>query len=63
MAADDVYEMLLCATCGRALSGDPDQDPTGDAGDPICGECERERDFLVLDVADGELDGRIDRHR
>ena len=50
---------LVCATCGRALDGDGDEDPTGDAGRPICGECARERDFFVLDVADGELDGRI----
>jgi hypothetical protein len=51
---------ILCATCGRILTGDPDEDPTGDAGQPICGECARERDFFVLDVADGELDGRLD---
>jgi hypothetical protein len=51
---------ILCATCGRALTGDPDEDPTGDAGQPICGECARERDFFVLDIADGELDGRLD---
>ena len=49
----------VCATCGRALDGDPDDDPTGDAGEPICGECARERDFLVLDLADGELDGEL----
>jgi hypothetical protein len=52
---------LTCATCSRALDGDPDEDPTGDAGMPICGECARERDFFVLDVSDGELDGSIDR--
>jgi hypothetical protein len=50
---------LACAACGRALDGDPDEDPTGDAGLPICGECARERDFFVMDVADGELDGEI----
>ena len=49
-----------CATCGRALDGDPDEDPTGDAGQPICGECARERDFFVMDVSDGALDGQID---
>jgi hypothetical protein len=27
--------ILFCATCGAALSGDPDEDPTGDAGQPI----------------------------
>ena len=52
--------MARCATCGRVLDGDPDADPTGDAGQPICGECARERDFFVLDISDGELDGRLD---
>lgn len=52
--------VVRCATCGRALDGDPDEDPAGDAGQPICGECARERDFFVLDLSDGELDGRID---
>jgi hypothetical protein len=55
--SDDV---VRCATCGRALVGDPDEDPTGDDGRPICGECSRERDFFVMDIADGELDGEID---
>ena len=41
------------------LDGDPDEDPTADAGEPICGECARERDFQMLDLADGELDGRL----
>ena len=36
---------LLCAACGAILDGDPDEDPTGDAGRPICGECERSRNF------------------
>ena len=49
-------QALYCATCGAALDGDPDEDPTGDAGRPICGECERNRDFLALDVGDGVLD-------
>ena len=61
-ADDDVGSMpaLHCATCGRALDGDPDEDATGDAGLPICGECERGRNLLVIDLADGELDGRIE---
>jgi hypothetical protein len=50
---------FVCATCGRALDGDPDEDPTGDAGMPICGECARERDFLSMDIDDGVLDGEI----
>lgn len=49
----------ICARCGRELDGDPDEDISGDAGQPICGECARERDFFVMDIADGELDGRI----
>lgn len=47
-------------TCGEPLDGrDPDEDPTGDDGEPICGNCSRERDFFVMDLADGDLDGRI----
>jgi hypothetical protein len=48
--------ILFCATCRAVLSGDPDEDPTGDAGQPICGECERNRNFFALDMEDGELD-------
>ena len=51
---------LRCATCGRVLDGDPDEDPTGDAGRPICGECARERDFFVMDISDGVEDGTWD---
>ena len=58
LEAEDALE--LCMTCGRALDGDPDEDPSGDAGQPICGECARERDLFVMDIADGELDGRLD---
>ena len=47
----------------HALSGDPDEDPTGDAGMPICGNCARERDFFVMDIADGVEDGRLDLGR
>ncbi|MEX1171180.1 MAG: hypothetical protein WEG56_01085 [Chloroflexota bacterium] len=54
-------EPAWCATCGHALDGlDPDEDPTGDAGRPICGECERSRNYVAMDYADGDLDGRID---
>jgi hypothetical protein len=56
-------EPLVCAACGAALDGDPDEDPTGDAGQPICGECERNRDFLAMDVADGVLDDDLDSDR
>ena len=58
---DDV--LLRCATCGSALDGDPDEEPTGDAGRPICGNCYRERDFAVMDMIDGELDGNWDPDR
>lgn len=54
--ADD----LTCASCGRALDGDRDEDPVGNAGEPICGECVREANFFDLDIADGELDDQID---
>jgi hypothetical protein len=53
-AADDASGMagmsgtVHCATCGTALGDDPDDDPTGDAGSPICGECERARNFDVF---------------
>jgi hypothetical protein len=66
-AADEAAEAIvaesidavICVSCGHALGGDPDEDPTGDAGLPICGECARSRDFFVLDIADGELDDQI----
>lgn len=41
-------DALVCASCGTPLSGDPDEDPTGDAGMPICGECERNRNFDAM---------------
>jgi hypothetical protein len=56
LEADDE---IRCASCGYVLDGDPDEDPIGDAGLPICGECARSRDFFVMDVADGSLDDRI----
>ncbi len=55
----DVLE-IRCATCGRTLDGDADEDAAGDAGRPICGECARERHWFDLDAMDGGLDGRID---
>lgn len=48
-------EPLACATCGRLLDGDPDEDPVGESGRPICGECERNRNFDAMREA-GELD-------
>jgi hypothetical protein len=55
--------ILFCATCRRPLTGDPDEDPTGDDGMPICGECARERDFFDLHMLDGRLDGQVDLDR
>ena len=54
---------LFCAACGTPLTGDPDEDPSGDAGMPICGNCARERDFFVMDIADGVEDGNMDPDR
>ena len=55
---------FVCVRCGRALNGrDADEDPQGDQGRPICGECARERDFIDFEVAmqetshDDEVDG------
>ena len=53
---------LVCATCGRALDGvDADEEESGDAGLPICGECARERDFFDIELelrdAQDEADG------
>ena len=46
---------MRCASCGALLGGDPEDDPTGDDGRPICGECARERDFDVdLQLMDEE---------
>ena len=42
-----------CATCLQPLDGDQDEDPTGDAGLPICGECDRARNF------DADVESRL----
>ncbi len=36
---------IRCATCGNRLGDDPEDDPEGDAGLPICGECDRARNL------------------
>jgi hypothetical protein len=38
-------QRLACATCGRLLGTDREDEPKGDAGRPICGECNRARNF------------------
>ncbi|MBA2382773.1 MAG: hypothetical protein H0V73_11740, partial [Chloroflexi bacterium] len=35
----------LCASCGTGLIDDPDDDPLGERGLPLCGECNRARNF------------------
>ena len=54
---------LFCASCAAPLTGDPDEDPSGDAGMPICGNCARERDFFAMDMLDGVEDGNVDPDR
>lgn len=48
LAADMTFA-LACATCGRLLGTDPEDESDGDAGLPICGECNRERNFAALE--------------
>jgi len=46
----DVALPPACASCGRLLLGlDPEDEPDGDAGQPICGECNRERNFAAIE--------------
>lgn len=39
---------LACATCSALLGDDPEDEPDGDAGLPICGECNRARNFDLI---------------
>ena len=45
---EDENPSLACASCGRPLGDDPEDDPEGDAGLPICGECDRARNFDLI---------------
>lgn len=50
---------LRCGSCGRPLAGDPDDEPDGGGhGQPICGACNRARNFdallVELDAANGD---------
>lgn len=49
---------LECATCGRQLGTDEEDEPDGDAGLPICGECNRARNFDALEEAGRFFDDR-----
>jgi hypothetical protein len=59
LLVNDGSELAACSRCGRLLGGDdPDEDMTGDAGRPICGECARERDFFDFEVEVESADDR-----
>ena len=46
---------LACAACGRLLIDDPEDDPVGESGLPLCGECNRARNFDAdLEVLDDD---------
>jgi hypothetical protein len=47
-------QRLACATCGRILGNDRDDEPRGDAGRPICGECNRARNFDLVRFGEEE---------
>jgi hypothetical protein len=58
-------DVIFCDRCGAPLLDDPDDDATGGPdGTPLCGECDRNRnfaaDFEVMDMMDGDLDGTLD---
>jgi len=56
MGIDDATP-LLCSRCGRPLDGiDPDEEPVGWDGQPVCGECVREREFIDQEVEMQEAD-------
>ncbi len=62
---------FVCVACGRPLLGDPEDDPIGESGLPLCGECNRERNFAAIEElslfapddehpdSDGDLDGEF----
>ena len=62
MLPDDAAS-FACVRCGRFLTGqDTDEDPGGDQGHPLCGECARERDFIdfEIEVQEADRDDEID---
>ena len=63
MSTED--DWLNCHRCGQPLGNDPDDEPDGGVdGLPMCGECDRNRNFEAdlgaLDAQDGSIDGMID---
>ena len=55
----DLDAPIACASCGRLLLGDPEDDPVGDSIGPLCGECVRELNFAAVEeiVLLGDDDG------
>jgi hypothetical protein len=58
-ASADQPHTVECVACGRPLTDDPDDDPIGEAGLPLCGACNRARNFDAIEepaslVSDGE---------
>ena len=55
--------LVTCAGCGRPLLGGPEDDPTGDSGQPLCRECAEQLNFAAVEEIDplsGDGDGSED---
>ncbi len=52
MLTVQVEPVLICTSCGRPLEDDDEDEPEGDAGQPICGECNRARNFDAIERED-----------
>ena len=52
----------FCVSCGMSLGDDLEDDPDGEGpGRPICGECDRARNFEALELdLDDDANGSID---
>jgi hypothetical protein len=46
---------LLCVACGRPLLDDPEDDPFGSSGMPMCGDCNRARNFDAIEEPLGRM--------
>ncbi len=55
----DADPPLECASCGRPLIDDAEDDPVGESGLPLCGECNRARNFDAIEEFE-LLSGTID---
>jgi hypothetical protein len=56
----DLDAPFICAACGRPLLGDPEDDPAGESGLPLCGECDRARNFDALLEAESLEESTLD---